>query len=172
MIELIAAVAKNGVIGGNNRMLWHIPEDFRFFRKTTTGHPVIMGRKTWTSIGRVLPGRLNIVVTRRGISVPEGVVMVRSLKEAIDCARQQVGATGRIFVIGGGEIYRQAMPFADRLWVTRVDGNFEGDARFPTIPRGRFRMTPLETLQPTQKRPWRVEFQRWDRRALSEEGRQ
>lgn len=161
-IELIAATARNGVIGGGNRLLWRIPEDFAFFKKTTYGSPVLMGRKTWESIGRALPGRLNIVITRRRLSVPKGVLVVRSLSEAIEAA----GGAERLFVTGGGEIYRQAMPLADKIWLTSIDQDFEGDTWFPTIPRAKFRKSVLKILFPTARRPWRVEFEEWSRRPL------
>lgn len=157
MIELIAAASRNGVIGAENRLLWRIPEDFAHFRRTTMGAPVVMGRRTWESIGRALPGRLNIVVSRRAPALPEGVLTARSLEKALVLA----AGYPRIFVIGGGEIYRQAMPLADRIWLTRIDADFEGDAFFPTIPRGRFIGRTVRTLLPTAKRPWRVDFQVW-----------
>ncbi|WP_295481043.1 dihydrofolate reductase [Sutterella sp.] len=157
MIELIAAASRNGVIGADNRLLWRIPEDFAHFKRTTMGAPVVMGRRTWESIGRALPGRLNIVISRRAPVLPEGVLAARSLEEALALA----AGSPRIFVIGGGEIYRQAMPFADRIWLTRIDADFEGDAYFPTIPRGRFIGRTFRTLLPTVKRPWRVDFQVW-----------
>ena len=157
MIELIAAASRNGVIGADNRLLWRIPEDFAHFKRTTMGAPVVMGRRTWESIGRALPGRLNIVISRRAPVLPEGVLAARSLEEALALA----AGSPRIFVIGGGEIYRQAMPFADRIWLTRIDADFEGDAYFPTIPRGRFIGRTFRTLLPTAKRPWRVDFQVW-----------
>ena len=157
MIELIAAASRNGVIGADNRLLWRIPEDFAHFKRTTMGAPVVMGRRTWESIGRALPGRLNIVISRRAPVLPEGVLAARSLEEALALA----AGSPRIFVLGGGEIYRQAMPFADRIWLTRIDADFEGDAYFPTIPRGRFIGRTFRTLLPTVKRPWRVDFQVW-----------
>ena len=157
MIELIAAAGRNGVIGAENRLLWRIPEDFAHFRRTTMGAPVVMGRRTWESIGRALPGRVNIVVSRRAPALPEGVLAARSLEKALALA----AGSPRIFVIGGGEIYRQAMPLADRIWLTRIDADFEGDAFLPTIPRGRFIGRTVRTLLPTAKRPWRVDFQVW-----------
>jgi len=112
MIELIAAAARTGVIGAENKLLWRIPEDFAFFKKTTMGSPVVMGSRTWASIGRALPGRLNVIVSRRlqpaDISA-KNVVVVKSLNEALSLAQAR-SRTGRVFVIGGGEIYRQALP--------------------------------------------------------------
>lgn len=129
-ITLIAAVALDGAIGRDNALLWHIHDDMVFFRKTTMGHPVIMGRKTWESIGRALPGRLNIVVSRSQLQLPEGVVLAQSLQEALQAA----SASEECFVMGGGQIYREAMPFADTLLITRVFCTCpDADTVFPPI---------------------------------------
>ena len=132
IISLIAAVAKNRAIGKDNQLLWHLPEDLRHFRDTTRGKPVIMGRKTWESIPdafRPLPGRHNIVVTRNTDYAAPGATLAGSLEEAI----AQAGDENEIFVIGGAELYRQALPIADRLHLTEVDQAYEGDAFFPEI---------------------------------------
>ena len=142
---LIVAIADNGAIGKNNELLWHISEDLKFFRRTTLGCPVIMGRKTFESIGRPLPKRTNIVVSR-GFEAPEGVVVVPSLEDAFKTAFAACGqaeslmASGkemisdRCFVIGGGQIYAQAMQDADRLIVTHVHTVIEdADTFFPKI---------------------------------------
>jgi dihydrofolate reductase len=127
MISVIVAVAENGVIGSGNRMLWHIAEDFQMFRRVTLGHPVVMGRKTFESLGRALPGRTNVVISRNPEFYADDVTVARSLDEAL----AQFTDTEEVFVIGGGEIYRQAMPLADRLYLTRVGADYEGDTRFP-----------------------------------------
>ena len=132
MLSLIAAVARNRVIGMDNALLWHLPEDMRHFRETTRGKPVIMGRKTWESLPesfRPLPGRLNIVVSRNPAYQAPGATLVGSVDEAIRCA----GEAKEIFVIGGEELYRQAMPRADRLYLTEIDAEFSGDAFFPEV---------------------------------------
>lgn len=128
MINIIVAVASNGVIGCHNRLIWHISEDLKRFKSLTTGHPVIMGRKTYESIGRPLPNRRNIVVSRNAELKIEGVEVVASLERAIDMCQNDDP-----FVIGGGEIYRAAMPLADRLYLTSVDQSPEGDTYFPKI---------------------------------------
>ncbi|GAB1392470.1 dihydrofolate reductase [Rhodocyclaceae bacterium] len=138
MITLIAAVARNGVIGKDNSLPWHLPEDLKHFKQLTTGHTVIMGRKTWESLPerfRPLPGRLNIVVTRNPAYRAEGATVVDSLEEA-----QKVGA-GRtaLFVIGGAELYAHALPRAQRLVLTEIDADIEGDAHFPAFDRGAWR---------------------------------
>lgn len=133
MISIIAAVARNGVIGKDNRLLWHLPEDMRHFRETTRGKPVIMGRKTWESLPdafRPLPGRHNIVVSRNSGYQPAGATPAASLEDAI----QKAGEVDEAFVIGGAELYRQAMPIADRLYLTEIDRDFAGDAYFPKVP--------------------------------------
>lgn len=128
-ISLIVAVAKNGIIGTGGTMPWHITEDFAHFKAVTLGHSVIMGRKTYESIGRPLPRRRNVVISRNQALRIEGCEMAASLEEAITMCEGEE----ELFVIGGGEIYRQAMPMADKLYITHVDVVVEGDTRFPEI---------------------------------------
>ena len=128
-VTLIAAVARNGVIGAGPDIPWHLPEDFAFFKRTTMGHPMVMGRLTFEAIGRVLPGRRTIVVTRDPGWTHPGVEVAHSLEAALALA----GATDEVFVCGGGQVYAQAMPRAHRLLVTEVDQEPEGDVRFPAI---------------------------------------
>lgn len=129
-ISIIAAVAeKNHAIGKNNKLLWHIPEDLTRFKKITSGHPVIMGRKTYESIGRALPNRTNIVVTRNPSLTLPGCEIALSLEEAIKIASEL--QTDEIFIIGGAEIYKKGIYLADRLYLTLVQGDFEGDTFFP-----------------------------------------
>jgi dihydrofolate reductase len=132
MITLVVAVAENGVIGRDGGLPWRLSGDLKRFRADTIGRPVIMGRRTYEAIGRPLPGRINIVVTRRTDWRAEGVERAASLAAAIEIARGHAGE-GEICVIGGGEIYREAMPLADRLKVTHVLAKPEGDTRFPEI---------------------------------------
>ena len=139
-VTLIAAVGRNGVIGADNDMPWHLPEDFAFFKRTTMGHPMVMGRKTFDSIGRVLPGRRTIVITRQpDWSHPE-VETAHSLTEALALA----GPATEVFVCGGGQVYAEAMPWAQRLLVTEVDQSPEGDVRFPAIDPEQWRETARE----------------------------
>ncbi|MBI3332110.1 dihydrofolate reductase [Candidatus Peregrinibacteria bacterium] len=128
MISLIAAVADNGVIGGANKLLWHLPDDLKRFKALTKGHPVIMGRKTYESIGRPLPERKNIVITHQDLTL-RGCEVVSSLDEAIASAKS--GRPEGIFIIGGGEIYKQAMEIADRMYLTHVHASPAGDVYFP-----------------------------------------
>lgn len=138
-LTLIAAVAQNSALGRNNQLLWHLPNDLQFFKKTTLNHPIIMGRKTYESIGRALPGRLNIVVSRElGLAI-EGCIVVFSLQSAIQLAEQMEhqpnDKTPEIFIIGGGEIYAQALPLAQRIVLTEVKKSFPADVFFPKFDR-------------------------------------
>ena len=128
-LTLIAAVARNGVIGQDNRLPWHLPADLKHFKALTTGHAVIMGRKTWESLPekfRPLPGRQNIVVTRNAGYAAEGAVVVGSLPAALAAA-----AGDEAFVIGGAELYQAALPLAARLQLTEIDADYAGDTWFP-----------------------------------------
>ena len=131
-LNLIFARARNGVIGKDNTLPWHLPEDLAHFKQTTLGQPVVMGRKTWESLPpkfRPLPGRTNIVVTRQTDWQAVGAVVAHSIEEAV----QQCHADAQIWVIGGAEVYAQAMPLASRAVVTEIDADFEGDAFAPTF---------------------------------------
>lgn len=129
MISIIAAIGKNNELGKKNTLLWHMPADMKYFRETTKGHPVIMGRKTFESIGSPLPNRKNIVITRDRDYTHQGIEVVHSLVEAMSLFNKE-----EIFIIGGAEIYKQAMPLASRLYITHVDAEDKGaDAFFPEI---------------------------------------
>jgi len=134
-VAMIAAVGENGVIGSDGAIPWRLPTDFAHFKRTTMGKPLIMGRKTFESIGKPLPGRTNIVVTRQADYRPEGVLVCHTLQQAVDKAQQIAAADGadEVMIGGGGEIYREAMPLAERLYVTHVAASPLGDARFPLI---------------------------------------
>lgn len=132
-IALVVAVARNGVIGRDGTMPWRLSTDLKRFKAITLGSPVIMGRKTWDSIGRPLPGRLNIVVTRQADFAAPGATVAPSLEAAISLATQHAPLEGEIHVIGGGQIYSEALDLADRLHVTHVETDVDGDAFFPHI---------------------------------------
>jgi dihydrofolate reductase len=140
-LAIVVAVARNGVIGAGNRLLWRLKSDLRHFRDLTWGKPLIMGRKTFDSIGRPLPGRRTIVLTRDPAFAVDGVERAGSFDEALAIGRRLAGEMGTdtIIVAGGGEIYALALPLADRLHVTRVDAAPDGDAFFPDIDPARFR---------------------------------
>jgi dihydrofolate reductase len=131
IISAIVAVSKNGVIGQNGQIPWYLPADLKYFKKVTMGYPVIMGRKSFISIGRPLPGRENIVITRDIYFVASGCFVARNISEAIEIA----AATGKeeVFIIGGGEIYQQSIDLWDKLYLTKVDIEVEGDVFFPEL---------------------------------------
>jgi dihydrofolate reductase len=132
---LICALSNNYVIGRDNQLPWRLPADLAHFKQLTLGHPIIMGRKTFDSIGRPLPGRANLVVTRQAGWSAEGVDVVHSLEQALNKARELAHSTGkrRIYLIGGAELYAQALPLAQHLELTWVDAQIEGDAFFPQV---------------------------------------
>lgn len=134
VLSLIAAVARHGAIGKDNRLLCRISEDLKFFKRTTLGCPVVMGRKTWDSIGRALPGRRNIVVTRNAAWHAEGAERAGSLQAALEMA----GDAPKVFVIGGAQLYAQALPLADEMVLTEIDAEFDADAFFPPWDRASF----------------------------------
>jgi len=139
-VNLIAAVARNGVIGKRGGLPWYLPEDLKMFRKRTMGSPVIMGRRTFDSLmavrGKPLDGRSNIVVTRQSeFRAPEGALVVRSLDEALKIAVAEPSPHGDVFIIGGGEIYALALPLAERFYLTEVDANPDGEVYFPEWER-------------------------------------
>lgn len=132
---MIAAIGANRVIGADGSIPWRLPSDFAYFKRTTLGKPIVMGRKTFESIGRPLPGRANIVVSRQPGYQPDGVLVISGLAAALDHARSIAAAdgAGEVMVIGGGAIYEQAMSYAERLYITHVDLSPAGDALFPPI---------------------------------------
>lgn len=145
-LALIVAVAENGVIGRDNSLPWRIPGDLRYFKRVTLGKPVIMGRKTWESIGRPLPGRHNVVVTRNASFRAEGADVVSSLDAALELAGGIADADGaeEVVVIGGAEIYRAALPMADRLYITEVHASVAGDSFLPEIDWDQWREADRE----------------------------
>lgn len=156
MITIIGAMARNRVIGIENRLPWHLPEDLQHFKKTTLGHPMIMGRKTFESLPGVLPNRLHLVLTRsKDFVAPEGKAVqgVPDLMTAFHIARL---ASDETFVIGGANVYEQAMPFADRLIMTTIDQDYEGDAYFPMMNRDDFKIAAVEQLETASMGPVNV----------------
>ena len=139
-LSLIAAVARNGAIGKDNALLWRLPEDLQFFKRTTMGCPVIMGRKTCESIGRPLPGRRNIVISRNADWQATGVERASSLQAALAL----IAGADKAFVIGGAQIYAEALPQVDEIVLTEIDKDFDGDAFFPTWYRAHFKQVSRE----------------------------
>ena len=142
-LTLIAAVARNGVIGVGNALPWRLPEDLKRFKALTMGHPMIMGRKTFASLGRVLPGRSHIVLSRDPQAAIEGCLMAASMAEAMACSARCPGGD-EAFVIGGEEVFRLALPLADRMQLTELHDEFAGDVVFPRFDRGDWRETARE----------------------------
>lgn len=146
MLSIIVAVANNGIIGDQNSLLWHIREDMLRFKRITTGHPVIMGRKTFESIGRPLPNRTNVVVSRQNIEI-EGCIVVHSLEEAIT----SFSGEEEIFIIGGAQIYEQALPLADKIYLTLVHRDYDGDTSFPQVNEDDWEETSREDYERGEK---------------------
>ena len=136
-LTIIAAASANNVIGFNNKLIWNIPKDLKRFKELTQGHSVIMGRKTFESLPSPLPNRRNIVVTRNKDYSPEGIEVFSSIEDAIDVCREDL----QPFIIGGGEIYSQTINLVDKIELTRVYKDYQGDAFFPDIPRDKFELT-------------------------------
>lgn len=153
-------MARNRVIGAAGRIPWHLPNELRLFKRLTMGHPMIMGRKTYESIARLLPGRTTVIVTRQpGYTVP-GAIVAHSLDEAIAAC----GADDEIFVIGGGELYREALPRADRIYLTTVEAEPAGDTFMPEFDLGEWRETSRETFPADKQHAYGYRFAVYDRK--------
>ncbi len=159
IITLIAARARNGVIGRNNQMPWKIVGEQAYFKRMTMGSPIVMGRKTWESLGRPLPGRRNIVVTRNPAYTATGAEIVGSLDDALRLA----GAAEQIFIIGGAQLYAAAMPRANRILLTEIAADFDGDTFMPALDRNTWRETSREVHPPTTERPFSYSFAVYER---------
>jgi dihydrofolate reductase len=160
-IALIAAISQNRVLGKNNELVWHLPKDMRWFKTKTMGYPVVMGRKTFESFGNPLPGRTNIVITRNPDYRPEGTIVVASLEAALaEAARYH---TDTIFVAGGAEIYRQALPLADTMYLTHVHAQVEGDAFFPEFSEVQWQPVATESVPADEKHAYPFDFVTWKR---------
>lgn len=162
MISIIAAVAGNRVIGKGNKLLWKIPADMEHFKSLTAGHTVIMGRKTFESIGRPLPGRKNVVLSRNANFKAEGCYVIHSAAEALELAGSE-----NAFVIGGAEIYAGFMDYAERLYITLIDENFDGDAHFPEIDPEIWLMVSKVKGRKDEKNPYEYYFLTYVKRDLS-----
>ena len=156
---MIVAVAENGVIGRNNALPWYLPNDLKYFKQTTMGKPVIMGRKTYESIGRPLPGRTNVVITSDRQYKTEGVVVAHSLDHALEL----VSADDEAFIVGGATVYRQSLPFIHRLYVTLVHANIEGDVGFPQLDWKKWILQEEVTFDADEKNDYRHSFRTYER---------
>ena len=158
-ISLIVAAAANDVIGADGGLPWHLPNDFKYFKRITMGKPIVMGRRTWESIGRALPGRLNIVLTRRKDFEAPGATVVSSPAEAIAAADD----ADELMIIGGGQIYDLFVDKADRIYLTRVDCDVDGDTRFPALDPDLWLLTSSEAHAADDKHAFGYEFRVYDR---------
>ena len=159
-ISLLVAMARNRVIGRDNRIPWHLPADLKRFKELTMGHHIVMGRKTWDSINRLLPGRTTVIVTRNADFAQPGAKIARSIEGAL----RECGADPEVFVIGGEQIFRVALPYAHRLYLSTIECDIEGDTRMPGIDSSAWQLTH-EELHPADAAnalPWK--FQIYDRK--------
>lgn len=155
MINIVVAKASNNVIGAKNNLIWHLPNDLKHFKNLTSGHPIIMGRKTYESLGKPLPNRTNIVITRDSNWTTDGIVKENSLEKAIDSALK---IDEDIYIIGGGNIYKQAMEFTDILYITEVHHEFDGDTYFPEIDTDDWEEIERENFKKDEKHPFAYSF--------------
>jgi dihydrofolate reductase len=159
-LTLIVARARNGVIGANGRLPWRLPEDLAHFRRTTMGHPIVMGRRTWESIGRPLPGRRNVVISRQPGFTAAGAEVVADL----DAALALCAGAGEVFVIGGAQVYHEALPRAQRLVLTEIDAEFAGDTHFAPPDPAQWREAAREHHPPAAGRGFALDFVTYLRR--------
>lgn len=164
-VSLIVAVADNGCIGINNALPWYLPEDLKYFKRMTMGKPIIMGRKTFESIGKPLPGRTNIVITNNAQYSHEGIKVARSLDEALKIAEAIAVIDGKdeVMVIGGAGIYALCLPRADRLYYTKVHAAVNGDAFFPAVNWSEWKLGAQEDHQASDNNPYDYSFCVYDR---------
>ena len=160
-LSIIGAIAANGVIGRNKDLPWRLPADLKRFRELTMGHHVLMGRKTFEAIGRLLPGRKMVVITRQGSYSHEGVLVAHSPQEAVALS----AGDEEVFVLGGGEIYRHLLPRADRLYLTRIHRTFEGDTRFPEYEVSDWQLISREDHEPDQTNLYPYSFLVYERKS-------
>jgi len=159
IISLVVAAAENNAIGKKNQLLWHLPNDLKFFKNLTWGMVVIMGRKTYESVDKPLPGRINIVITRQSGWTREGAVTATDLQDALKKAAET--NCKEAFIIGGGEIYKWAFSIADKIYITRVHANLEGDTFFPAINETEWGLTANEDFKKDAKHQYDYSFQTW-----------
>lgn len=156
MISFIVAMDRNHVIGSNNQMPWHLPNDLRFFKETTTGNTIVMGRKTFESIGRVLPNRKHIVITKSTTDFPNEVEVVHDIETIVKLSEDN--NEEELFVIGGGNIFKQLLPYADKLYVTLINETFEGDVFFPVISMEEWEEVSREKGIQNERNPYEYYF--------------
>jgi dihydrofolate reductase len=159
MLSIIAAVSENNALGKENKLLWHLPADLKRLKSLTMGHHLIMGRKTFESLGKPLPGRPHVIISRQKNYQPDGVTVVDSLEKAIEFAKHDDQA----FVFGGGEIYRLALPFVKKIYLTRVKALFVGDTYFPELISDEWKMVKCESYLPDEKNLFYYSFEEYNK---------
>lgn len=164
-ISIIAAMSENRIIGYKGQIPWRLSADLKRFKELTMGHPVIMGRKTFESIGKALPGRTNIVLSRSPEFNPPGCATVPSLREALDLTKD----AGEVFIIGGESLYKQTLPLAQKIYLTLVHAKFEGDAFFPIFSEGDWSLASSEVHQKDEKNPYDYTYLTYERQGGAEE---
>ena len=162
IISLVVAASENNAIGKNNQLLWRLPNDLKFFKNTTWGMPIIMGRKTFESVNKPLPGRTNIVITRQAGWKADGVTVATDLQDALKKADET--NCKEAFVIGGGEIYKWAMSIADKIYLTRVHTQLEADTFFPVINKEEWELISTEDFSADEKHHYAYSFQQWKKK--------
>lgn len=156
MLSIIVAIANNNVIGKDNKLIWHLPEDLKRFKELTTGKTIIMGRKTFESLGRVLPNRKHIVITRnKDLKIESDMVHIITDTNELE---QYINSKEEAFVIGGGTIYKMLMPYAEKLYITKINENFEGDTYFPEIDEKEWKIESKEKGKTDEKNPYKYEY--------------
>lgn len=161
LLSLIAAASENNAIGKNNQLLWHLPNDMKFFKNTTWGMPVIMGRKTFDALGKALPGRINIVITRQPGWNADNALVAADLDDAI--RKAEATSCLESFVIGGGEVYHQSLPMARKIYLTRVHANLDGDVFFPTVDETQWNKTGELRFPADEKHIYAYTFETWEK---------
>jgi dihydrofolate reductase len=162
MLSHIVAASENNVIGLKNELPWNLPNDFKYFKNKTWGMPIIMGRKSFTSLKEPLAGRINIVVTRQNFLKPEGVILVNNIDAAIEKAKESDAK--EIFIIGGGEIFKQTIDRVSRIYLTRVHANIEGDTFYPEINKDKWDLADQQSFPADEKNNYAYTFEVWDKK--------
>ncbi len=161
-ISLIVAASTNNAIGKNNQLLWHLPNDLKFFKNTTWGMTIVMGRKTYESVNKPLPGRINIVVTRQSGWSAETVIVATGLEDALQKAKDT--NCKEAFIIGGGEIFNQAIELADKIYMTRVYADLDGDTFFPAIDENKWKLVSNVDFGADERHAYAYSFQTWEKK--------
>lgn len=162
MISLLFAMDRNRLIGANNDLPWHLPNDLKFFKEKTTGNTIIMGRKTYESIGRPLPNRRNVVLSKQQLSLPDGVEIIRDIDTVLTWNEQN--PEEELFVIGGAGIFFHILPYADRMYITYIDEDFDGDVYFPEYSQQEWQVTSKVKGKKDEKNPYDYYFIQYDRK--------